>query len=76
MGEIMSKFFAFVASHKWTLLLTIGSAVILTLLLTIGFWKTLLIVSLIGIAFFVGFFADKYGFSWFKEQLSKLFDKK
>lgn len=72
----MSKFFNFITSHKWTVLLTAGSAIVITLLLTIGFWKTLLIVSLLGIAFFVGFFADKYGFSWFKDQFSKLFDKK
>lgn len=69
----MSKFVSFIHSHKWAVLLTVIAAIIVLLLLTIGFWKTLLLVTLIGAAFCVGYIADKYGFSWFKDKFSKLF---
>ncbi len=69
------SFWEYVKAHKWLFIL-IGAALLIgILLLTIGFWRTLLIVLLLGVAIFLGCLMDKGGPSAVHDFFNGLFHK-
>ncbi len=65
-----------IKEHIWVAVMMFCALIVAILLLTIGFWKTLLIVALISAGAFFGSRIDKYGFIWFKAAYIKLFKRK
>ena len=57
----MNMFLEFLRRHKWSCILCVIGIVIAVLMLTIGFWRTLLITVVIGLCFAVGFVLDTEG---------------
>lgn len=45
--------------YKWRILLVSAMVIIAVLFMTLGFWKTILIVVLAAIGFFIGFAKDR-----------------
>ena len=48
------NFFEFWNQYKWRIISVLFAIVFAAFLFTIGFWKTLLLFVLVGIAFFIG----------------------
>lgn len=65
-----------IKQHIWVAVMMLSALIVAILMLTIGFWRTLLIVSLVSIGGFLGSRIDKYGFVWFKAVFIKLFKLK
>lgn len=72
----MEKFSAFCKEHKWAIILVVFGLLLSILLMTIGFWKTLLLFILVGICFIVGFLLDKDGPDGVKSFFGGLFGGK
>lgn len=71
----MDRFREFFAGHKWSAILTIVGAIVVTLMLTIGFWRTILISLIIGLCFAAGFILDTEGVSGFRRIFRQMFRK-
>ncbi len=71
----MDKFLAFCKEHKWTVILVAAGLLFAILFITIGFWKTLLLLVLVGIAFVIGTLLDRNGTDGVKAFFSSLFSK-
>ena len=52
------NFFEFWNQYKWRIISVLFAIVFAAFLFTIGFWKTLLLFVLVGIAFFIGTLLD------------------
>jgi uncharacterized membrane protein len=55
------NFMEFWLKYKWRILSVLFAIVLAAFLFTIGFWKTLLLFVLVGIAFFIGSLLDEGG---------------
>ena len=55
------NFFEFWNQYKWRIISVLFAIVFAAFLFTIGFWKTLLLFVLVGIAFFIGTLLDEGG---------------
>ena len=53
------NFFEFWNQYKWRIISVLFAIVFAAFLFTIGFWKTLLLFVLVGIAFFIGTLLDE-----------------
>lgn len=71
----MDKFKVFCSEHRWTVTLVAAGLVFAILFMTIGFWRTLLLVVLVGIAFLLGMLLDRNGTEGVRAFFSKLFSK-
>lgn len=71
----MENFKEFCTEHKWAILLVLIGLVLAILLMTIGFWKTLLLVVILGVCFLLGVLLDKNGAAGVKAFFDKLFAK-
>ena len=72
----MDKLKAFIKDHPWTVLLVVLGIIVAVLLLTIGFFKTLLIAAIVGGCFCIGRALDRNGGEELKNKVSSLFSKK
>ena len=72
----MDKFKAFVKEHQWATILVAVGIVLTILLLTIGFFRTLLLAVIIAACLFIGNKLDKNGADDVKDSVEKLFKKK
>ena len=72
----MDKLRAFIKEHFWTTILVAAGIVLTILLLTIGFFKTLLLAVIVAACLFIGNKLDKNGTDNVKESVEKLFSKK
>ncbi|MBQ1771246.1 MAG: DUF2273 domain-containing protein [Clostridia bacterium] len=72
----MDKFKAFVKEHLWATILVVAGIVLTILLLTIGFFKTLLLAAIVAACLFIGNKLDKNGTDNVKESVEKIFSKK
>lgn len=72
----MDKFKAFVKEHQWATILVAVGIVLTILLLTIGFFRTLLLAVIVAACLFIGNKLDKNGADDVKESVEKLFKKK
>lgn len=73
----MKEFFTnLFKNHKWTLLLIAVAVILGILILTINFWRTLLLTVLISIAVLFGYLIDKGGLAAVKAFFASIFSKK
>ena len=66
---------AFIARHKGKLALSLFGLVTAILMLTIGFFRTLLIMLLTGIGLGYGFLFDRLGFEGANKAIAEFFGK-
>ena len=66
----------FFKTYKFTIIFVALGIVLTTLFLTIGFWRTLLLLVLVGVCFLVGFLLDQNGLAGLKDFCTKLFSNK
>lgn len=71
----MNEIRAFVNAHKWTVSCVALGLLCAVLLLTIGFWRTLLLYLVVGCSFALGRELDKRGSGRIKSLLQKVFSK-
>ena len=69
----MDKFLSFIKQYRWTFLLVAGGLLLAVLLLTIGFWKTLLLLVILGICALLGYLLDQGGVEAVKSFFKVLF---
>ena len=67
------SFLEFVKEHKFTILLVLIGLILSILFFTIGFWRTILLILILALCFFMGFLLDKGGLEGMKEFFNKLF---
>lgn len=67
---------AFYGAHKWTVNLTALGLVLGILMLTINFWRTLLLAALAGACVLIGTLMDKGGWDMVKAFLDRILPKK
>ena len=72
----MEQFLAFCKEHRFAILLTVIGLVIAIFLMTIGFWRTILLVFVVGLFLVLGVLLDKNGPEGVRDFFSKLFSKK
>ena len=72
----MNGFLEFVKNHKFTVLFVAIGLVLTILFFTIGFWRTLLLIVILGLCFLIGYLLDQGGPDSIKEFFTKLFSKK
>jgi uncharacterized membrane protein len=72
----MNGFLEFVKNHKFTVLFVAIGLVLTILFFTIGFWRTLLLLVILGLCFLIGYLLDQGGPDSIKEFFTKLFSKK
>lgn len=66
---------AFISQNKCKVFLTLLGLVAAILMLTIGFFRTLLIILLTGICFCYGYLIDKFGFAGANKAIAEFFKK-
>ncbi len=71
----MDNFAEFLRRYKWRLLLVILGILLTVLILTIGFFRTLLLVVIVGIAYFFGMLLDDGGRARVNDFFTRLFGK-
>ena len=69
----MNDFIAFLKLYKWRIISVCIGILITVLLLTIGFWRTLLIAVIVGVAYFLGMLLDQGGRARVKAFFAELF---
>ena len=67
------SFLEFIKEHKFTIILVLIGLILSILFFTIGFWKTILLMLILALCFFVGFLLDKGGLEGLKGFFNKLF---
>lgn len=65
----------FVIGHKWSVLCTAAGLLCGVLLLTIGFWRTLLLCMTVGCGFVLGRELDKRGAGRMKDWIRRMFNR-
>lgn len=71
----MENFIRFCQSHKWMILCIAIGMLSVILLLTIGFWKTLLIFVVIALSAVIGYLLDRGGVAAVNRAFDQLFSK-
>lgn len=72
----MNDFFAFCRLYKWRILSVCFGILFTILIFTIGFWRTLLLFTIVGAAYFFGTLLDEGGRTRVKEFFTGLFRNK
>ena len=57
----MDDFLNFCKEHRWAIICVLVGLLLLILLLSIGLWKTLLDLLVLGVCFMIGLLLDKGG---------------
>lgn len=76
MPDWKEKIRAFYGAHKWTVNLAALGLVLGILMLTINFWRTLLLVALTGVCVLIGTLMDKGGWDMVKAFLDRILPRK
>ncbi len=63
------------STRRWTVILIVLSIVIGVLILTINFWRTLLLVILVAVSYFIGSMMDKGGWEMVKTFFERILQK-
>lgn len=75
----MSELIAFVTAHKWTVACALLGLACAILLLTAGFWRTLLLCALAGGGFALGRELDAHGSArmgaWLRRAVGRVFGR-
>lgn len=69
----MNDFRDFLLLHKWRIIFCLLGILFAVLVLTINFWRTLLIFVIVGLAYFIGLLFDQGGRSRVAEFINSLF---
>ncbi|MDO4543213.1 MAG: DUF2273 domain-containing protein [Clostridia bacterium] len=73
----MKDFFkTLLIEHKWLLLFVFVALIIGVLILTINFWRTLLILLLVAIAAIFGYLMDRGGIENVKAMFARIFSRR
>ncbi len=67
---------AYMTNHKWTVIWVAVGLVIGILILTINFWRTLLLCIVVGVCYLVGSLMDKGGWEMVKSFLDRILPKR
>ncbi len=70
---MMENFSEFCKKHRWALFFTAIGLLLGILFVTIGFWRTLLLIVVVTLCFFVGYLLDNGGVEGLKEFINKIF---
>ncbi|MDL2258541.1 DUF2273 domain-containing protein [Eubacteriales bacterium OttesenSCG-928-K08] len=65
----------FLSQHRWTVILVLAGLLLFVLLLTIGFWKTLLLFVVLGLCLLFGTLLDKGGWDMVKRFFNRMLPK-
>lgn len=71
----MDQFKEFCRAHKWAILFAAIGLLFAILFMTIGFWKTLLLIVLVGLCFIIGYMMDQNGADGVVALFHKIFSK-
>ncbi len=75
--ETLKEFFKnLITQHKWTALFVAVALVVGILMLTINFWRTLLLLLLVSVAIVLGYLMDKDGITAVKEFFVRIFTRR
>lgn len=69
------RLLAFVLDHKWTVALVIAGIILFVLLMTINFWRTLLLCIILVACYFIGRLMDKGGWDMVKSFFDRILPK-
>ena len=72
----MDGFLEFCREHRFTILFIVLGLLIAILFMTIGFWRTMLLVLVVGLFFLIGLLLDRNGPDGVKAFFNHLFSKK
>ncbi len=72
----MDKFREFFQAHKFAVIFAVIGVVLAVLFMTLGFWRTLLLIVLIAVCFFIGLLLDQNGVDGLKAFFARLFTRK
>lgn len=67
---------SFFEKYKWRIIAVIAAIVVVILIFTINFWRTLLLLVVVGIAYLIGYLMDEGGRERVKEFFKGLFRTK
>ncbi len=71
----MDEFRQFLKEYKWRVIGVAGGILLAVLMFTIGFWRTLLLVAITALCYFVGCALDKGGLEGLNEAVRRIFRK-
>lgn len=72
----MDRFIKFCKENKWATVLGAVGLLVTILLFSIGFFRTLILVAVVGGCFYIGYLLDKGGVDAVKRFFKNLFSKK
>ncbi len=70
------RLLVFYTEHRWTIWLVALGLLIGILILTINFWRTLLLMIVVGLCFVVGSLMDKGGWEMVKTFLDRILPRR
>ncbi len=70
------RLLVFYTEHRWTIGLVALGLLIGILILTINFWRTLLLIVVVGVCFVVGSLMDKGGWEMVKTFLDRILPRR
>lgn len=71
----MNSFEEFFLKYKWRIIAVAAGILLTILLLTIGFWRTLLLIAIVAVCYFIGTLLDNGGKESIKGIITTLFKK-
>ncbi len=74
-GIQMDELKALIEKYKWRIIAVLVGVVLTILLLTIGFWRTLLLLVIVAVCYFIGMLLDHGGKESLDGILQALFKK-
>lgn len=71
----MNSFEEFFLKYKWRIIAVLAGVLLTVLLLTIGFWRTLLLIAIVAVCYFIGTLLDHGGKESIKGIITTLLKK-
>ena len=65
----------FFEKYKWRIISVAIGIIVVVLIFTINFWRTLLLLAMVGLAYFIGYLLDEGGRERIKQFFHQLFNK-
>lgn len=70
---LMERLQSFFRQNKWAVLLALAGLVLMILFFTVGFFKTIIVLTVVAFCFFIGGLMDKGGIEEVKNFFKRLF---
>lgn len=71
----MDRFIKFCKENKWAVAMSAAGLVAVILMFSIGFFRTILLVAVVAVCFFLGYLMDKGGIEAVKNFFRNLFSR-